>query len=135
MELHIKDNLKGMKLIYTLIFLLSALVVSAQNDSIYSTQKIYHIGDTLKMVFKSKTGSITLMSDGACSARLMMINQFKKPTGWAEIYQPAQMDCGEPFIELPNGVKTFYPQMHPGTYRMVFFANGKPIETEEFRVE
>lgn len=124
-----------MKLIYTLIFLLSALVASAQNDSIYPAQKVYHIGDTLKMVFKSKTGVMYLMSDGACSARLMTVFQFKKPTGWARIFQPAQMDCGEASIELPNGIKTFYPLMHAGAYRMVFFANGKPIETDEFRVE
>lgn len=124
-----------MKLIYTLIFLLSALVASAQNDSIYPSQKVYHVGDTLKMVFKSKSGSMTLMSDGACTAQLMMVSQFKKPTGWAEIYCPAQMDCGEPFIEVPDGIKTFYPQMYPGTFRMLFFVNGNPIETEEFRVE
>lgn len=124
-----------MKLIYILIFLSSALALSAQNDSIYPSKKVYHVGDTLKMVFKSKNGSMTLMSDGACSARLMTVTQFLKPAGWAEIYQPAQMDCGLATIEVPDGIKTFYPQMRTGTYRMVFFVNGKPIETEGFRVE
>lgn len=135
MEFSYLDNLKGMKLIYTLFFLLSAIVVSAQNDSIYPLQKVLHIGDTLTMVFKSKGGSMRLASNGACSAKIVTISQFKKPTGWAQIYRPAQMDCGLPYVDIPNGVQTFYPQNYAGTFRMVFFTDTAIIETEEYRVE
>ena len=124
-----------MKLIYTLFFLLSVVAVSAQNDSIYPAQKVLHIGDTLTLVFKAKSGSMRLASDGACSAKLLTISQFKKPTGWAQIYHPAQMDCGLPYVDIPNGVQTFYPQNYAGTFRMVFFTDKEVIETEEYRVE
>lgn len=123
-----------MKLLYTLIFLLTASYLSAQNDSIYPLTTTLHKGDTLVMVFKSKKGIMRLTSNGGCGARLMSICQFKKPAGWAEIFMPKQMDCGLPYVEIPNGNIALYPQNAPGTYRMVFFANGKAIETAEFTV-
>jgi hypothetical protein len=129
------DNLKGMKLIYTLFFLLSTYIVSAQSDTIYPAKKVYHVGDTLKMVFKAKNCTMRLSSNGACSAKLLSINQFKKPTGWAQIFQPPQMDCGLPYVDIANNTVTFYPQNYAGTFRMVFFSDKGIIETDEYRVE
>ncbi len=123
-----------MKLIHTLFFLLSALAISAQNDSIYPAQNVLHVGDTIKMIFKTKNGTIQLLSNGACSAKLLLINQFKKPTGWAQIYKPKQMDCGLPYVDIANGIVTFYPQNYAGTFRFIFFSNNSIIETPEFTV-
>lgn len=162
MEFLREDNLKGMKLIYILIFLtplqtsplkgrgfkivllnlfliISGNVLCAQtyavNDSIYPAKTVLRVGDTLKMVFNAKSGVMRLSADGACIGRPMAICQFKKPAGWAQIFAPPQMDCGMPYIDMANGTFPLYPQMRTGTYRMVYFtADGKPIETDEFRV-
>lgn len=126
-----------MKLIYTLFFLLSAIVVSAQNDSIYPLQKVLHIGDTLTMVFKAKAGSMQLATDGNCDAKLVYRSQTLKPTGWPDTSYlfGAQMDCGLPYVEIPNGIKAFYKVGYPGTYRLVFLSNNKMVITDSYTVE
>jgi hypothetical protein len=129
------DNLKGMKLIYTLFFLLSALIISAQNDTIYPSKKIYNVGDTIELIFKSKPGSMTLASNGACQPQLMYYQQTLKSTGWPKADYILSADaCGLPYYIVPNGKKKFYPLNYAGTFRMVFFKNGKPLITGEFTV-
>jgi hypothetical protein len=134
-EFYIKDNLKGMKLIHTLFFLLSALVVSAQNDTIYPAKTTYKVGEVVEIIFKSPKGSMQLLSDGACGAKLMYQAQTLKSTGWPQIYIPAQDACGLPYVEIPNGTKPFYTVNYTGTFRMVFFSDKGIIETDEYRVE
>jgi hypothetical protein len=129
------DNLKGMKLIYTLFFLLSACLVSAQNDTIYPTKKIYKIGETIELVFKSKTGAMQLSTNGNCNAQLLYITQTLKPTGWPQVYVPEQQDCGLAYMQIPNGTRPFYSVNYTGTFRIILFSEQGMIFTDEYSVE
>ena len=126
-----------MKLIYTLIFLLLALVVSAQNDSIYLTQKVYHVGDVIEVVFKTEQGNIQLASDGACTAKLDWHIQVLTSTGsWVNPNDSfSQMDCGLPYVIISNGTIPICTAVYKGTCRFGFLSNHKFIYTDEFRVE
>lgn len=124
-----------MKLIYTLFFLLSAYIVSGQNDTIYPAKTLYKTGEMIEVVFKSKTGTMQLSSNGACNAKLMYLSQTLKPTGWPQVFPPPQMDCGLPYVEVPNGTVPFYKQNYTGTFRFIFFSDKGIIETPEFTVE
>ncbi len=135
MEFSYLDNLKGMKLIYTLFFLLSACLVSAQNDTIYPTKKIYKIGETIELVFKSKTGAMQLSTNGNCNAQLLYITQTLKPTGWPQVYVPEQQDCGLAYMQIPNGTRPFYSVNYTGTFRIILFSEQGMIFTDEYLVE
>lgn len=123
-----------MKLIYTLFFLLSTYIVSAQSDTIYPVKKTYKVGEMIEVVFKSATGSMQLYSDGACHAKLAYQTQTLKPTGWPQVYVPEQLDCGLAYIQIPNGVKSFFQANYTSTFRFVLFSEQGMIFTDEFTV-
>lgn len=125
-----------MNAVYTLIFLLSATLAFAQNDSIYTTKSTYHKGELIELVFKLNNDSITLATDGACTAKWVWATQTLKPTGWPDasnLFRP-QMDCGLPYTSLKNGTYPLYSSNYPNTYRIVLIADKGYIFTNPFTI-
>lgn len=76
-----------------------------------------------------------LSTNGACNAQLLSVNQTLKPTGWPEVHIPKQIDCGLPYVEIPNGTKSFYTVNYTGTFRIILFSEQGMIFTDEYSVE
>lgn len=125
-----------MNTVYTLFFLLSATLASAQNDSIYTSKGTYNKGELIELVFKLNNDSITLATDGACNARWVWATQTLKPTGWPDVtdlFGP-QMDCGLPYTTIKNGTYPLYTAGYAHTYRIVLITDKEYIFTNPFTV-
>jgi hypothetical protein len=125
-----------MNTVYTLFFLILTTMVSAQNDSIYTNKSNYNKGELIELVFKLNNDSITLATDGACTARWVWATQTLKPTGWPDASGlfDHQMDCGLPYTTIKNGTYPLYTAGYAHTYRIVLITDKGYIFTSPFTV-